>query len=85
MRGAYKARKKDEFISKASHELRTPLAILKLQLQLLQHQGLSQKRRDDEETFLLNVRNDCLKQVVKIEQVIQEILDFAKENHNTHV
>jgi PAS domain S-box-containing protein len=61
---------KDEFMAMASHELKTPLTVIKATLQVLEH-----KMAED---INFDLVNKTLKQVNKLSELINNLLDVSK-------
>ncbi len=62
---------KDDFMSIASHELKTPLTSLKAYLQIL-------KKSPEVKDFSVNLADNSLNQVKRLENLIADLLDVSK-------
>ena len=69
---------RDEFLTIATHELKTPITSLKLQLEMTQRLIHIEKNQAPTPEKLTKVLNLSLRQVVRLEELVDDLLDVAK-------
>lgn len=71
---------RDEFLSIASHELKTPITSFLLQLQLIERLKSREDKRAYEETRINSLIDLGIKQLARINRLVDDMLDIARIN-----